>query len=250
MIKDKKEISEARHSAHPSKEDQKVLITKNGPYIVSGGLPLQKEIIVSDDQGTSLSYEKGESYPKQETYALCRCGHSHSKPYCDGTHATKHFKGDEVASREKFEDIADRIDGPDLILRDLPDLCSRARFCHLAGGVWANTENSDDPEAKDFAIRAACNCPAGRLVPYDKETGKAIEPDFKKSISLLEDPYKGVSGPIYVKGGVEIESSDGTKLEKRNRVTLCRCGESKNKPYCDGSHIDCGFTDGDSSLKE
>ena len=250
MIKNKKDVAgQQHHTAQPANQDQKVIISKNGPYIVSGGLPLAKEIIVADDAGTSLEYARGEKYPAQETYALCRCGHSSNKPFCDGTHATVGFDGTETASKKKYLAQAETITGPSLILTDAQDLCSAARFCHLAGGVWKRTQDSD-PESRDLAIQGAGNCPSGRLVVYDKKTGKAIEPELDPSISLLEDPYQGVSGPIFVKGGVPVESSDGTKLETRNRVTLCRCGQSNNKPYCDGSHIDYGFNDGDKSLKE
>lgn len=85
----------------------------------------------------------------------------------------------------------------------------------------------------------------GRL---GQKTGKPIEPDFEESLSLAEDPEANCSGPIWAKGGVEIESADGTKYEKRNRVTLCRCGKSRNKPFCDGNHIPFGFNDGDKSI--
>jgi CDGSH-type Zn-finger protein len=87
-------------------------------------------------------------------------------------------------------------------------------------------------------------------VVWDKKTGKPIEPNFKPSISLLEDTGKRVSGPIWVKDGIPVESSDGKEYEIRNRVTLCRCGKSRNKPFCDGSHIEAGFNDGDKSLKK
>ena len=70
-----------------------------------------------------------------------------------------------------------------------------------------------------------------------------------QSISLVEDPQNKVSGPIALRGGILVESSDGTTYEVRNRQTLCRCGKSQNKPFCDGSHIDEGFNDGDDSLK-
>ena len=48
---------------------------------------------------------------------------------------------------------------------------------------------------------------------------------------------------MWVKGGLRIESSDGTNYEIRNRVTLCRCGKSKNKPFCDSSHVFSSFND-------
>ena len=50
-------------------------------------------------------------------------------------------------------------------------------------------------------------------------------------------------GPLWVTGGVPVTMSNGQPLEVRNRVTLCRCGQSKIKPLCDGSHYDAGFKD-------
>jgi len=86
-------------------------------------------------------------------------------------------------------------------------------------------------------------------VVWDKNTKKPIEHKFEKSISIIEDSQAKVSGPIWLKGGIQLESADGTFYEKRNRMTLCRCGKSKNKPFCDGSHIQSGFNDGDKILK-
>ncbi len=60
---------------------------------------------------------------------------------------------------------------------------------------------------------------------------------------MIEDPQEGVSGPLWVRGGIPVVSADGTPYEVRNRVTLCRCGASQNKPFCDGSHASIGFTD-------
>ena len=70
----------------------------------------------------------------------------------------------------------------------------------------------------------------------DKQTGKVVEPKLAKSIVLIEDPAMGVSGPVWVRGGVPVESADGKTYHVRNRLTLCRCGKSKNKPFCDSSH--------------
>ena len=71
---------------------------------------------------------------------------------------------------------------------------------------------------------------------WDKQ-GKMIERDYKPSIVVTE--YEdGSPGPLWIRGKVEIESVNGIIYEKRNRVTLCRCGKSKNKPLCDGSHFD------------
>jgi CDGSH-type Zn-finger protein len=73
-------------------------------------------------------------------------------------------------------------------------------------------------------------------VILDNETGKSLEPEFKPSIVMIHDPQKRCEGPIWVRGGIPIESYDGTIYEIRNRVTLCQCGKSENKPFCDGSH--------------
>ncbi len=221
----------------PQKASPKVKITRNGPYIVSGNVPLSEEIIVVDKEHNPLTWKKGKSYPRKEAYSLCACGRSGSKPFCDGTHAKTRFSGKETASREPFLKQSENIEGPNLILRDAPKLCASAAFCKRLGGTWNLTVYSDYPEARKTAIQQAGDCPSGRLVVYDKKNGKEIEPDFMPSISLVEDPDAGFSGPIWVKGRIPIESSDGTKYEVRNRVTLCRCGKSRNKPFCDSRHI-------------
>lgn len=248
MIKDKKSVAGNQPTGRPEEKGHKVLVSKNGPYIVSGGLPLGKEIIIADDEGISVDLDKGTQYPPQETYAVCRCGGSKSKPFCDGTHAKVKFDGTETASKKKYAAQAEKVEGPGYVLTDVPDFCAGARFCHQAGGIWQLTEGSDDPASKKLAAKIAGQCISGRLVVWDNETGEPIEPKFKPSLSLIEDPERSVSGPIYLKGGVPVESADGTKYETRNRVTLCRCGKSDNKPFCDGTHISCGFNDGDESI--
>jgi CDGSH-type Zn-finger protein len=82
------------------------------------------------------------------------------------------------------------------------------------------------------------------LVAWDRRTREPHEPDLRPSIGLVEDPAAGVSGPLWVKGGISIVSADGVEYEARNRVTLCRCGASQNKPFCDGTHASIGFDDG------
>ena len=138
--------------------------------------------------------------------------------------------------------MAETTEGPEFDLKDAPELCASARFCDRAGGIWQLTADANNPKTKKIVMEEACNCPAGRLVIYDKQ-GKPIDPALKPSLSLVEDPMKGVSGPIWVKGGVLIESADGKTYEARNRVALCRCGKSTIKPFCDGNHIPARFSD-------
>ena len=213
----------------------RIRTSKNGPYLVSGGIPLAKQIIGIDAAGYSYEWREGKKYPSKDNYALCRCGQSENKPFCDGTHIKVNFNGTETASRESYLDQAERIDGPALELTDAQELCAAARFCDRAGGIWNLTQQSTDSEAKRIAIEEAGNCPSGRLVVWGKR-GIAIEPKFEPSIGLVEDPQEGMSGPIWVRGGIPVESADGSTYEIRNRVALCRCGKSSNKPFCDGSH--------------
>jgi Iron-binding zinc finger CDGSH type len=80
-------------------------------------------------------------------------------------------------------------------------------------------------------------------VARERGTGQPLEPALPVSIGLIEDPVEGVSGPLWLRGGIPVTSADGFEYEVRQRVTLCRCGASKNKPFCDGSHVGVKFSD-------
>jgi CDGSH-type Zn-finger protein len=214
----------------------KIKVSKNGPYLVSGKIPLTQQIISVDAEGTPNLWRAERTYPSGEKCALCRCGQSKNKPLCDGTHVKVNFDGTETASNKPYAEQAKVIEGPSLRLRDDEELCASARFCHRAGGIWNLVPNSNDKEAKKAAIEEACDCPSGRLVIQDKDTKKVCEPPFEQSIGVIEDPQKGVSGPVWVRGGIPVEAANGKTYEIRNRVTLCRCGKSSNKPFCDSSH--------------
>jgi CDGSH-type Zn-finger protein len=229
--------------------DKKIKIIEDGPYKVSGSIPLQKEIIIGDGNGISEKWEKGDKYSDKEEYHLCRCGKSSDKPYCDGTHTTAGVDCTETAEHDLFDDKAEILDGPEASMSDYSHLCASGRFCDRGDTAWELVGESDDSKSKKTLIEECCDCPSGRLVVRDKKTGKIIEPKLEKSIGVVEDPDAGVSGPLWVKGGIPIESAKGENYEVRNRVTLCRCGKSGNKPFCDGSHIDAGFNDGDKKLK-
>ncbi|MCJ7632264.1 CDGSH iron-sulfur domain-containing protein, partial [Candidatus Bathyarchaeota archaeon] len=174
-------------------------------------------------------------YPLRERYALCRCGKSQNMPYCDGAHTLRRFKGTETVSHERYLENVKEYLGPELKLTDKPELCVGAGFCDRDAGIWNLTVHSDRPCFKDIAIEEAANCPSGRLVIWDKQ-GNPIEPDYEPSIVVTEDK-DGSPGPLWIRGEVEIESADGRIYEKRNRVTLCKCGKSLNAPLCDGSHL-------------
>ena len=225
----------------------KIEILKDGPYLVSGNLPLNTETIGTNTAGESVRWQKGPAIECGDQYTLCRCGHSANKPFCDGTHSGVGFDGTETASRISYRSQAVTFDGPRLSLLDAEELCAFARFCDPHGRVWNLVRRTDAPEARRNFLREVADCPAGRLVARDKETGELIEPDLSPSLALIEDPSQRCSGPVWVRGGVPVVGADGVFYELRNRVTLCRCGTSQNKPFCDGSHADAGFNANSSS---
>ena len=132
--------------------------------------------------------------------------------------------------------VAEEIRGERIVLTDNAKYCTFARFCHPAGDVWTLTEHSDDPASRKLAVREASMCPGGRLTAWDRETGKPYEFRFEPSLGLIEDEAIGSSGGLWVRGGIPLRREDGRVYEIRNRMVLCRCGQSANKPYCDGTH--------------
>lgn len=227
------------------KNEQKVTVTvsKNGPYLVSGVVPMSKMVIDSNRKGESETWQSERSYPSKAQMALCRCGHSSSKPYCDGTHAKIGFDGTETASREPYLTQAEELDGPVYRLTDVESLCAFARFCDPNGQVWNQVAQTDDPQVAENFIRQVNDCPSGRLVAWRADTQQPVETALPISIGLIEDPVEQSSGPIWLRGGIQVIAADGFHYEVRNRVTLCRCGESSNKPYCDGTHASIKFQD-------
>ena len=224
-------------------------IQENGPYLVRGSVPLLRLEVVTDGAGAAVAYREVHRYPLQETYALCRCGASKNKPFCDGAHGASGFEGAETAGCRDFFDDAEATLGAGITLLDAQRYCMGASFCHQDRRTWAETEHSADPgpageAAAASARRSASQCPSGRLVMFVDALGAAEEPDLEPSIALLEGPQPGISSALWVRGGVPVFGADGQPYEPRNRATLCRCGASRIKPYCDGAHCSIGFQDG------
>lgn len=221
--------------------EMKIKITKNGPYIVTGSVPLYEKIIVP--VGDHYDLQDGRPLPQKEKYLLCRCGLSSSAPFCDFKHTKSSFEGQETASRLSFLDRAELIQGPDLNLLD-DGRCALARFCHRdLGDAWELTERSYYSENKKEAIIGASMCPTGRLIAMEKN-GFKHEVQYSPSIEIIQDPENKCSAAIFVRGNITIEAEDGFIYEKRNNVALCRCGSSKNMPFCDASHVLILYNDG------
>ena len=98
-------------------------------------------------------------------------------------------------------------------------------------------EQSNDTQVRAQIMAMIERCPSGTFTFALEPDGEVVEPDLPIGIAVIPD------GPLWVSGGIPVERRDGQPLETRNRVTLCRCGASKNKPLCDGMHKEVGFSD-------
>lgn len=228
----------------PKDESMKIVVNSHGPYRVVGGVPLAIQTITPNEEGDSWSWVEGRGFGVDQEYFLCRCGQSQNKPFCDNSHLRVGFVGQETASRRPIERQSEHSEGPTHILSDDEQLCAFARFCDPGGKIWSLIERTDDPKVRDLVIHEATHCPSGRLVLREKATGAAVEPKLPPSIGLVEDSILKCSGPLWVRGGIRVESVNGALYEVRNRVTLCRCGMSTNMPFCNGSHASVKFQDG------
>jgi CDGSH-type Zn-finger protein len=223
-----------------SEHELSITITEDGPYIVRGSVPLTSRHPVESAEGEPLAWDpvgaKPDATEPRERYALCRCGQSENKPFCDGSHARLGFADSALtADRAPRAERARSFGADTIVMTDDESLCEHAGFCgNRVTNVWKMIRRSNDPEVRDRLITMVSNCPSGRLAVADAD-GDPIEPGFEPSIATVPD------GPLWVRGGIPVTGPDGFTYEIRNRVTLCRCGQSQNKPFCDGTHADIGF---------
>jgi CDGSH-type Zn-finger protein/rubrerythrin len=221
---------------------RKIVIWPNGPYVVYGDIPLLRKYRVLHEHQEGLTWRKGEPYETEETYALCRCGQSSTKPFCDGTHVRMRFDGTETADPRPSAQRRITLGGTGLVIQRDPPLCMGAHFCanhdeHIKQLAAA----TDDTQIRLMVIKMIENCPSGSFVYALEPGGPDMEPDLPQAIAVVDEgPHAGC---LWVTGNIPIERADGKPFETRNRVTLCRCGQSKNKPLCDGTHRRIGFKD-------
>ena len=98
-------------------------------------------------------------------------------------------------------------------------------------------EETGDTTARLQAMNMIDACPSGALTYTLDGASDANEQSLPTQVQIIDD------GPLYLQGGITVESAEGERYEVRNRVALCRCGASANKPYCDGAHSEAGFAD-------
>lgn len=221
-----------------------IIIQERGPVEVYGEPPLRRVVIESNKKGESDHYTEKESYDtSKEPTLLCRCGKSKNKPYCDFSHTKEPWNSDLTNLNIPIAEQSTYYEGDRLVLQDAESYCAFARFCEAKGSIWNLITYPNSVAVVDQIKKEVSNCPAGRLRVFDRVEGKAIEDVQKPGIALLEDPKMQCSGPLWVTGAIPIDSQGGVKYELRCKVTLCRCGESRNKPFCDGSHATVRFKD-------
>jgi len=218
-----------------SKPDPTIKVRKNGPYLVVGGVPLKSKAPVMSEHGEALTWRTEALEDGRSTYALCRCGASESKPFCDGTHSSIEFDGTESVPDGSYDDRANSLGGTGIEVFDDRGICVHAGFCgNKVSNVWKMAPKTEDTVVRAQVMAMVEKCPSGALT-YAVD-GEVIEPDLPDEVAVVPD------GPLWVSGGISITRSDGEVVETRQRVTLCRCGASDIKPLCDGSHADIGFT--------
>jgi CDGSH-type Zn-finger protein len=198
--------------------------SKDGPYLV-----IDLEI---------LENSKGECISVKPFMALCRCGQSSNKPFCDGTHKVVGFSGEK--SEDRVPDKMDDYKGTKIIIHDNRGVCSHRGHCtdklphvfRMRHRPWI-IPDEESPEEEASVIKM---CPSGAL-SYSKDgvLYKDLDKEFRIAISK--------DGPYDVEGGIVFLEQNGNSPESEEHFTLCRCGGSKNKPFCDGNHWYIKFKD-------
>jgi CDGSH-type Zn-finger protein len=223
------------------REEKRIVVLAGGPYMVYGDVPLVRKRTIFSDNGDSLNWEKTEVIETEDVYALCRCGRSSTKPFCDGTHVRIGFEGSETADTAVTAARQRIYDGTEIVVKRDGSLCMHAGFC------VARTRRIPEmmPDTGDSDVRAQImgmidRCPSGSYVYALEGGGADVEADLPAAIAVTEE--KGsIAACLWVTGGIPVQRADGQPLETRNRVTLCRCGESNSKPLCDGTHREIEF---------
>jgi CDGSH-type Zn-finger protein/ferredoxin len=178
----------------------------------------------------------GELYPLTPVTALCRCGASKNKPYCDNSHVAINFVGEK--SPDRVPDRTKEYFGENITVVDNRGVCDHNGACinmlpsvfRLKKRPWIFPDGATPEEIIDM-IRY---CPTGSL---SYNIGGIRYQAYERPPLMRINP----GGPINVEGGIELKDDEGTVPECAEHYSLCRCGESKNTPFCDGSHYYVNF---------
>ncbi len=212
------------------KEKPKIACLPNGPYYLLNDM-VPKAI-------PNIQTSKGEPCSTVTGVALCRCGGSKNKPFCDGTHGKNGFSDEKLAdgSLNKRTDYV----GKKITIHDNRGICAHAGYCtdNLAAVFSSEKEPWIDPDGAtvDEITETIKKCPSGAL-SYTVENVEHRDQDREPMVTVTKD------GPYAITGGIELLEQTVGEGASSEHYTLCRCGGSKNKPFCDGSHWSIGFKD-------
>lgn len=224
----------ARAASIPAGPCGRVTVATDGPYLVVG------------PAATKLDSWLGEPLDPPPVVALCRCGGSASKPWCDGRHAENGFSGAKRADR--VPDALEVYQARQFAITDNRGLCAHSARCSDAVPTVfrTGTEPFVAPAGgrADDILRAVQACPSGAL-------GAALEGRRADELAdTRRDPMIEVSkdGPYRLTGGIEVLDPEGAPVPRPTgaspeHASLCRCGHSSNKPFCSGAHWYTDFTD-------
>ncbi len=169
---------------------------------------------------------------------VCRCGGSANKPFCDGTHARIGFSGERL--NDGSNDKRDNYTGRKITIYDNRSICAHSGFCtdglpsvfRLGEEPWINPDAAE----VEALIETIKKCPSGAL-SYSIDNVEFRDQDREPMVLVSRD------GPHYVRGGIELKDVPRAEGASKEHYTLCRCGGSKNKPFCDGTHGYIKFKD-------
>lgn len=200
--------------------------------------PLKYERQAGDGPRGALVDARGRELDPADEVLLCRCGHSASKPFCDFSHVRVGFTSEKRTSGR----LDERVDyeGSEVTVHDNRQICAHVEFCVNELPEVFDRDRSPwiDPDGAPPERVAAQTkrCPSGAL---SVTIGGVERRDFDRPPKVWAQPH----GPYFVEGWVEIVREPRAEDASLEHCTLCRCGESRNKPFCDGKHWKAGFKD-------
>lgn len=184
----------------------------------------------------------GEPLKTVKKVALCRCGQSRSKPFCDGSHIAAGFSDKNEQSQDSPPDRRKDYVGKSITVHDNRAICAHAAEClrslpavfRLGERPWVNPDGADVQKV----IETVRKCPSGALsYSIDGVEHRDNNDGLPPMIKVLKN------GPYHVTGGVELAGAKWAQGASKEHYTLCRCGASGNKPFCDGTHRQIMFRD-------
>ncbi len=198
----------------------------------------------------NLVNSRDEKLSNVQGIALCRCGASKNKPFCDGTHSIIGFSS-KNNNQDNNDNNKNKINlkgksyvGKKITIHDNRSICSHAAECvnNLPSVFRLNQRPWIDPDDETITIEKIIEtirkCPSGAL-SYSIDGIGYRDYDGKPLVKVSKD------GPYLVSGGIELIGGEAEFPQNvsKEHYTLCRCSASNNKPFCDGSHNSINFRD-------